>query len=59
DYRLAFTLPPSLLAELLSAGWPVCVIGRAVQGQGVALIDEQGQDVTPSTRGYQHFRETR
>ncbi|MFK3973860.1 thiamine-phosphate kinase [Pseudomonas sp. NPDC087358] len=59
DYRLAFTLPPSLLAELLGEGWPVCVIGRAVEGQGVVLIDEQGQDVTPSTRGYQHFRETR
>ena len=59
DYRLAFTLPPSSLANLVGAGWPVFVIGRVVEGQGVALIDAQGQDVTPLTRGYQHFRETR
>jgi len=59
DYRLAFTLPAPSLAELVYAGLPVYVIGRAVEGQGVALIDDQGQDVTPLTQGYQHFRETR
>jgi thiamine-monophosphate kinase len=59
DYVLAFTMPPSALDSLTAAGWPVFVIGRAVEGQGVALIDENGQDVTPKTRGYQHFRETR
>jgi thiamine-monophosphate kinase len=59
DYVLAFTLPPEQLAGLLDAGWPVSVIGRAVEGHGVALIDNQGRDVTPLTRGYQHFRETR
>lgn len=59
DYRLAFTLPASSLAELVDAGWPMFVIGQVVAGQGVMLIDERGQDVTPSTRGYQHFRETR
>lgn len=59
DYRLAFTLPASWLAELTAAGWQMFVIGRVVEGQGVALIDDQGQDVTPLTRGYQHFRETR
>ena len=59
DYRLAFTLPPSLLADLIATGWPIFVIGRVVEGQGVTLIDDQGQDVTPLTRGYQHFRETR
>ncbi|WP_323163382.1 thiamine-phosphate kinase [Pseudomonas viridiflava] len=56
DYVLAFTLPPVHLAALLEAGWPVHVIGQVVAGQGVALIDGDGQDVTPSTRGYQHFR---
>jgi len=59
DYRLAFTLPASCLPDLIAAGWPVHVIGRVVEGQGVTLIDEHGQDVTPLTRGYQHFRETR
>jgi thiamine-monophosphate kinase len=59
DYVLAFTLPPSELDSLMSQGWPVSVIGQVVEGQGVALIDEQGQDITPLTRGYQHFRETR
>jgi thiamine-monophosphate kinase len=59
DYRLAFTLPPSWLAELQAAGWPVFVLGRVVEGHGVALIDALGQDVTPLTRGYQHFQETR
>jgi thiamine-monophosphate kinase len=59
DYRLAFTLPPSLLADLLSEGWSVSVIGHVSKGQGVMLVDAQGQDVTPITRGYQHFRETR
>lgn len=59
DYVLAFTLPPSELDSLVSAGWPVSVVGHVVEGQGVALIDEQGQDITPLTRGYQHFRETR
>jgi thiamine-monophosphate kinase len=59
DYVRAFTLPPSELDSLVSAGWPVSVVGHVVEGQGVALIDEQGQDITPLTRGYQHFRETR
>ena len=59
DYRLAFTLPPSWLAELQAAGLPVFVLGQVVEGQGVALIDARGQDVTPLTRGYQHFQETR
>ncbi len=59
DYRLAFTLPPSWLAELQASGLPVFVLGRVVEGHGVALIDALGQDVTPLTRGYQHFQETR
>ncbi|RAU42452.1 MULTISPECIES: thiamine-phosphate kinase [unclassified Pseudomonas] len=59
DYRLAFTLPASCLAELIDAGWSIRVIGQVVEGQGVVLVDGLGHDVTPSTRGYQHFRETR
>lgn len=59
DYVLAFTLPQIHLQGLRDAGWPVFVVGRVAQGQGVVLIDEHGRDVTPMTRGYQHFRETR
>jgi len=58
DYVLAFTLPPTELPTLLAAGWPVHVVGRVVAGQGVTLHDGDGQDITPLTRGYQHFRET-
>ncbi|MFJ4144989.1 thiamine-phosphate kinase [Pseudomonas sp. NPDC089734] len=56
DYVLAFTLPPEHLAGLLDTGWPVQVIGRVAHGSGVALVDADGQDITPSSRGYQHFR---
>lgn len=59
DYVLAFTLAPTYLPDLLAQGWPISVIGRVVEGQGVSLVDGQGQDVTPIIRGYQHFRETR
>jgi thiamine-monophosphate kinase len=58
DYVLAFTLPPVELPPLLAEGWPVHVIGRIVAGQGVTLLDSDGQDITPQTRGYQHFRES-
>ncbi|RON10999.1 thiamine-phosphate kinase [Pseudomonas brassicacearum] len=58
DYVLAFTLPPAQLPALLADGWPIHVIGQVVAGQGVTLLDANGQDITPQTRGYQHFRET-
>lgn len=56
DYLLAFTLPAEHLFGLQAAGWPVTVIGRAVAGEGVTLLDARGQDITPTVRGYQHFR---
>jgi thiamine-monophosphate kinase len=55
DYRLAFTLPATHLADLQQAGWPVRVIGRVVAGQGVTLLDAQGQPVQLPRGGYQHF----
>jgi thiamine-monophosphate kinase len=58
DYVLAFTLPPVELPSLLADGWPIQIVGRVVDGQGVTLLDSDGQDITPQTRGYQHFRET-
>ena len=58
DYVLAFSLPPEHLAGLQAAGWPVHVLGRVQEGQGVTLHDDVGRDITPHVRGYQHFRET-
>ncbi|KPN87786.1 thiamine-phosphate kinase [Pseudomonas nunensis] len=58
DYVLAFTLPPVELPRLLADGWPIHVVGQVVAGQGVVLVDADGHDITPKTRGYQHFRET-
>ncbi|MBK5508784.1 MULTISPECIES: thiamine-phosphate kinase [unclassified Pseudomonas] len=58
DYVLAFTLPPVELPRLLADGWPIQVVGQVVTGQGVVLLEADGQDITPQTRGYQHFRET-
>ena len=55
DYVLAFTLPALELPTLVADGWPIHVIGRVVEGQGVTLLDDEGQDITPTTRGYQHF----
>ena len=57
DYVLAFTLPASQLAGLLTDGMSVHVIGRVEAGQGVCLVDTDGKDVTPLARGYQHFQE--
>lgn len=58
DYVLAFTLPPAHLPALLAEGWPIHVVGWVVAGQGVTLLDANGQDITPNIRGYQHFQET-
>jgi len=55
DYVLAFTLPAIELPTLLADGWPIHVIGRVVEGQGIGVLDANGQDITPTTRGYQHF----
>lgn len=57
DYRLAFTLPAEHLAAVVSLEPGVRVIGQVLAGEGVCLVDEQGLDVTPGQRGYQHFRE--
>ncbi|SIS03723.1 thiamine-phosphate kinase [Aquipseudomonas alcaligenes] len=55
DYRLAFTLPAQYLSAL-QAQWPeAVVIGRAVAGQGVQLLDGAGLRLDPPSAGYQHF----
>lgn len=55
DYRLAFTLSAQYLPAL-QAQWPEAeVIGRAVAGQGVQLLDGAGRRLDPPSAGYQHF----
>ena len=56
DYLLAFTLPAEHLSELLEEGRPIHVIGRAVAGEGVELVDASGNAVTTGDLGYNHFR---
>lgn len=58
DYVLLFTVPPVRLSALQAEGWPIHVIGSVIAGEGVTLVDRSGLDITPSIRGYQHFRET-
>lgn len=58
DYVLAFTLPPAAESTLRSQGVPFVVVGEVLEGQGVMLVDGDGQDITPPIRGYQHFPET-
>lgn len=55
DYRLAFTLPPALFADI-QRDWPdVRVVGRVLNGTGVQLLDAHGQPIEPPRGGYQHF----
>lgn len=55
DYVLAFTLPAEHLPAV-QAAWPATVvIGRAVPGSGVQLLDAAGRIVSPPRMGYQHF----
>ncbi|MGL4317404.1 MAG: thiamine-phosphate kinase [Pseudomonas sp.] len=55
DYVLAFTLPAEYLPAV-QAAWPATtVIGRALPGAGVQLLDAAGRIVNPPRAGYQHF----
>jgi len=55
DYVLAFTLPANELPALLTAGWPVHVIGRVAAGEGVQLLAADGRAITLASQGYNHF----
>ncbi|MBA1262390.1 thiamine-phosphate kinase [Stutzerimonas stutzeri] len=56
DYVLAFTLPPEKLPGLLADGWPVQVIGRVERGEGVCLLDADGNAIAADRQGYNHFK---
>lgn len=55
DYVLAFTLPADELPSLLADGWPVQVIGRVEPGEGVCLVDADGNTLVVGKQGYNHF----
>lgn len=55
DYQLVFSLPEEQ-ANTLQAQFPAArCIGYVCAGQGVLLLDEQGQAVKVEQTGYQHF----
>ncbi|MFD1260618.1 thiamine-phosphate kinase [Entomomonas asaccharolytica] len=55
DYQLAFTIPTGYIAELENQYPSIQVIGRVEQGQGVKVIDNNGQLLSFTSKGYQHF----
>jgi thiamine-monophosphate kinase len=60
DYELAFTVPEidcdALLADLMAAGTPATRIGRVRDGDGVTLLDADG-NALPTPPGWLHFGE--
>ncbi|MDE3114354.1 MAG: thiamine-phosphate kinase [Pseudomonadota bacterium] len=59
DYELAFTAPAKKKAAVLVAakatGVFVSEIGRVEAGEGVMLLDDRGQEIPVSKRGFTHF----
>lgn len=58
DYQLLFSLPERFAAELAEQFPQARCIGRLVEGAGVQLLDEQGQQLSMQQLGYQHFQES-
>lgn len=59
DYELAFTLPPenepAMMQSLANAGCRVTRIGRIVEGSGVRLLDDAGDEIRLRSAGWDHF----
>ena len=59
DYELLFAAPPEASAaiERLAAelGLPITAIGAIEPGEGVRLLDADGQPVPVAAPGYRHF----
>lgn len=55
DYQLAFTVPCSLLPELVHSFPSIQVIGHVTKGSGISVVDEKGVSFELSQLGYQHF----
>ena len=58
DYELCFTAPPAALPRLhalIASGQPLTEIGEIIEGEGIALLDGNGQALTAPASGYLHF----
>jgi thiamine-monophosphate kinase len=59
DYEIAFTAPPERRSEIIAAAAraavPLTEIGRVSEGEGVALLDPEGNEITITQSGYAHF----
>lgn len=55
DYQLLFSLPERHASGLQRDFPEARCIGRVVEGQGVVLLDADGQEMTLDRQGYQHF----
>ncbi len=55
DYLLAFTLPADALPNMQAEGWPIHAIGHVAEGEGVRLVDADGNSVDINHLGYNHF----
>ncbi len=57
DYELCFTLPESRWSQLASLDLPLPLtpIGEVVAGQGVSVLNAQGQPIAVERGGYDHF----
>lgn len=61
DYELLFAAAPDATADILAIsqrlGLNLSPVGTCVPGQGVALLDGQGRDLTPDHLGYEHGKD--
>lgn len=59
DYELLFTAPATAEAQFAALaselGVPITAIGRIEAGQGVRVVDRNGNEITVKVAGYEHF----
>ncbi|HET6587593.1 MAG TPA: thiamine-phosphate kinase [Oleiagrimonas sp.] len=59
DYELCFSVPSARAGEVTATmsrlGCGATCIGRVVEGDTVQVVDEHGNALTPSHRGWEHF----
>ena len=59
DYQLAFTAPAEREGDIVQAlaaiGCAATCIGRVVDGEGVRLLGDDGVEIVPEHRGWEHF----